>query len=106
MRRTRIETAIRTASAREPDLGRASAPSAEANRYTLPCLGGHAAANYNTIEEGLHMNICTATICSALIGFSVAVAPAHAQAPAYPAKTIRMVIALAPGGGVDTTGRF
>ena len=30
----------------------------------------------------------------------------HAQAPAYPAKTIRMVIALAPGGGVDTTGRF
>ncbi len=31
---------------------------------------------------------------------------AHAQAPAYLTKTIRMVIALAPGGGVDTTGRF
>src|SRR5688500_6911355 len=31
---------------------------------------------------------------------------AHAQAPAYPSKSIRMVIALAPGGGVDTTGRF
>src|SRR5688572_3819310 len=34
---------------------------------------------------------------------------AHAQASAaaaYPSKTIRMVIALAPGGGVDTTGRF
>ncbi|HXF67081.1 MAG TPA: tripartite tricarboxylate transporter substrate binding protein [Burkholderiales bacterium] len=31
---------------------------------------------------------------------------AHAQAQAYPAKPIRMVIALAPGGGVDTTGRF
>ena len=31
---------------------------------------------------------------------------AHAQAPAYPNKAIRMVIALAPGGGVDTTGRF
>jgi tripartite-type tricarboxylate transporter receptor subunit TctC len=30
----------------------------------------------------------------------------HAQAPAYPTKSIRMVIALAPGGGVDTTGRF
>lgn len=29
-----------------------------------------------------------------------------AQAPAYPTKSIRMVIALAPGGGVDTTGRF
>ncbi len=35
-----------------------------------------------------------------------AVSAACAQAPAYPAKTIRMVIALAPGGGVDTTGRF
>ena len=31
---------------------------------------------------------------------------ACAQAPAYPSKPIRMVIALAPGGGVDTTGRF
>lgn len=31
---------------------------------------------------------------------------ACAQTPAYPAKAIRMVIALAPGGGVDTTGRF
>ena len=35
-----------------------------------------------------------------------AVSLAHAQAPAYPSKSIRMVIALAPGGGVDTTGRF
>jgi tripartite-type tricarboxylate transporter receptor subunit TctC len=33
-------------------------------------------------------------------------ANAAAQAPAYPTKPIRMVIALAPGGGVDTTGRF
>jgi tripartite-type tricarboxylate transporter receptor subunit TctC len=31
---------------------------------------------------------------------------ACAQSPAYPTKSIRMVIALAPGGGVDTTGRF
>ena len=31
---------------------------------------------------------------------------AYAQAASYPSKTIRMVIALAPGGGVDTTGRF
>ena len=33
---------------------------------------------------------------------------AWAQSPAqsYPAKSIHMVIALAPGGGVDTTGRF
>jgi tripartite-type tricarboxylate transporter receptor subunit TctC len=33
-------------------------------------------------------------------------ATTYAQAPAYPAKSIRMVIALAPGGGVDTTGRL
>ena len=31
---------------------------------------------------------------------------AHAQSAAYPTKPIRMIIALAPGGGVDTTGRF
>ena len=31
---------------------------------------------------------------------------AQAQAPAYPAKPIRIVIALAPGGGVDTTSRI
>lgn len=30
----------------------------------------------------------------------------YAQSPAYPTKPIRMIIALAPGGGVDTTGRF
>jgi tripartite-type tricarboxylate transporter receptor subunit TctC len=51
------------------------------------------------------MNQLAVRICSALIGACAAFA-AHAQAPAYPAKTIRMVIALAPGGGVDTTGRF
>ena len=27
-------------------------------------------------------------------------------AAGYPAKTIRMIIALAPGGGVDTAGRL
>ena len=31
---------------------------------------------------------------------------AYAQTLAYPTKSIRMIIALAPGGGVDTTGRF
>ena len=31
---------------------------------------------------------------------------AWAQAPAYPSKSIRIVIAPAPGGGVDTTGRL
>jgi tripartite-type tricarboxylate transporter receptor subunit TctC len=37
---------------------------------------------------------------------AVAAGAAFAQSPAYPTKSIRMVIALAPGGGVDTTGRF
>ena len=36
----------------------------------------------------------------------LAAGTAGAQSPAYPSKQIRMVIALAPGGGVDTTGRF
>jgi tripartite-type tricarboxylate transporter receptor subunit TctC len=31
---------------------------------------------------------------------------AHAQPAAYPNKPVRMIIALAPGGGVDTTGRY
>ena len=35
-----------------------------------------------------------------------AAAVARAQPAAYPAKPIRMIIALAPGGGTDTTGRF
>jgi len=46
---------------------------------------------------------------SALLGLTgiAAAGAVHAQAPAaYPSKPIRMVIALAPGGGVDTTGRF
>jgi tripartite-type tricarboxylate transporter receptor subunit TctC len=47
--------------------------------------------------------------CGALLILSMGACvagTADAQAPAYPAKPIRMVIALAPGGGVDTTGRF
>ena len=47
----------------------------------------------------------TARNCAALLLLAAAGA-AQAQAPAYPAKSIRMVIALAPGGGVDTTGRL
>jgi tripartite-type tricarboxylate transporter receptor subunit TctC len=45
----------------------------------------------------------------AILGLSAAVfatGAAHAQAPAYPNKPVRMIIALAPGGGVDTTGRY
>lgn len=43
-----------------------------------------------------------------LVALTIACAAsaAAAQTVAYPSKPIRMVIALAPGGGVDTTGRF
>ena len=41
-----------------------------------------------------------------LLTSGCAAAAALAQTSTYPAKTIRMVIALAPGGGVDTTGRL
>lgn len=44
--------------------------------------------------------------CTALLIFAAGAGATHAQAPAYPTKPIRMIIALAPGGGVDTTGRF
>jgi tripartite-type tricarboxylate transporter receptor subunit TctC len=55
------------------------------------------------------MNAFAARRCSALLILSTSIFAAglaHAQTPAYPTKSIRMVIALAPGGGVDTTGRF
>lgn len=54
------------------------------------------------------MDRFAARACKALLILASSFGPgaAYAQAPAYPAKTIRMVIALAPGGGVDTTGRF
>jgi tripartite-type tricarboxylate transporter receptor subunit TctC len=51
----------------------------------------------------------TGTIIKAVLGLSAVVfaaGMAHAQAPAYPTKPVRMIIALAPGGGVDTTGRY
>lgn len=55
------------------------------------------------------MDSRAAGICKALLILSTssyAAGVAYAQAPTYPAKPIRMIIALAPGGGVDTTGRF
>lgn len=55
------------------------------------------------------MDSFAASACRALLILSTssyAAGAAYAQAPAYPAKPVRMIIALAPGGGVDTTGRF
>jgi len=50
-----------------------------------------------------------ATPVLSALACALASATAHAQAPTtaqWPAKPIRMLIALAPGGGVDTTGRI
>jgi len=55
------------------------------------------------------MNGFAASISRALLILSmgaVVAGAAYAQTPAYPVKPMRMIIALAPGGGVDTTGRF
>ncbi len=55
------------------------------------------------------MDRFSARACRALLILSTSsfvAGAAYAQIPAYPTKPIRMVIALAPGGGVDTTGRF
>ena len=44
-----------------------------------------------------------------LLSFMLAALPgfaAHAQAPAYPAKTIRLIVPFPPGAGTDTVARF
>jgi len=43
----------------------------------------------------------TTFVLAALLGFA-----AHAQAPAYPAKTIRLIVPFPPGAGTDTVARF
>lgn len=55
------------------------------------------------------MQPITRNLCKTLLALSTTVFTAGiagAQAPAYPTKPVRMIIALAPGGGVDTTGRY
>jgi tripartite-type tricarboxylate transporter receptor subunit TctC len=49
-------------------------------------------------------NLCRTLMALSTTAFMTGIA--GAQAPAYPTKPVRMIIALAPGGGVDTTGRY
>jgi len=49
-------------------------------------------------------NLCRTLMALSTTAFMAGIA--GAQAPAYPTKPVRMIIALAPGGGVDTTGRY
>jgi len=49
-------------------------------------------------------NGSTAVLVLSAVAFTTGIAGAQAQT--YPTKPVRMIIALAPGGGVDTTGRY
>ncbi len=49
-------------------------------------------------------HISTAVLGFSTIAFTAGIAGAQTQT--YPTKPVRMIIALAPGGGVDTTGRY
>src|SRR5690606_13123336 len=77
-------------------------------RDTFSWAGQYTCRRLVTTGKGVVMSRLAAA-CGALLILSttgLASGSARAQAPAYPAKPIRMIIALAPGGGVDTTGRF
>ena len=69
--------------------------------------GLHAGLDNNIKEDSMGQSsakACKTLLILALSAF--AAGAAHAQSSAYPTKPIRIIIALAPGGGVDTTGRF
>ena len=60
------------------------------------------AAHLRRIPLNITLSCCTAVLLTA-----ASLAGAHAQdATGYPNRPIRLVIALAPGGGVDTSGRL
>lgn len=52
------------------------------------------------------MNAHALPLLSAIAALVLSTSPALAQSQAYPTKPVRMIIALAPGGGTDTIGRY
>lgn len=54
--------------------------------------------------NGMCRHITTAVLGLSATAFTAGIAGAQSQN--YPTKPVRMIIALAPGGGVDTTGRY
>jgi tripartite-type tricarboxylate transporter receptor subunit TctC len=61
-----------------------------------------------TTQEDFMVSLVSNAALARLASLAVlsAAGSAQAQTPAYPTKPMRMIIALAPGGGVDTTGRI
>ena len=52
-----------------------------------------------------HLRLCASGLAGCA-SVALAQTPATGSGQAYPVKAIRIVIALAPGGGVDTSGRM
>src|SRR5690606_15407840 len=72
--------------------------------YLRPQHEGSATKSHreNTMQCSSIRNRALVALAAAMCATTAAQAPT----PAYPSKPIRMIIALAPGGGVDTTGRI
>jgi tripartite-type tricarboxylate transporter receptor subunit TctC len=52
------------------------------------------------------VRLCFITNVIALLGFCIAAEVAHAVDSAYPMRPVRLLVAFAPGGGVDVTARI
>src|SRR5450432_3122951 len=51
------------------------------------------------------LNLRRSIFALSLLGFAATLAPAAAQAPAWPQRSVKFIIPLGPGSGVDNTAR-